>query len=479
MRDDDFVQTFSRKFLSAKSSKILVVTLLASSAAFAALVIGRATNAFVESTPQHNSVEVIEVNSGSISVVKQGLFPRNQRLVLAVSEASNYAFIASRTEDSLLVLDADSLQQVSIYSLRDLFFSNLKGYSGQESFIFDLEYSNGALFTSFVLSDRQPDTCDIYAIAKAEVRGSGLSKSSEVWRSSICRSVVESDYFWPDFTGRMAITDSHIYLTAGFSSMDMLKESYPETAMQGVQVKIEEELEKNILFGKLTKIEIKSGLSQVFAEGFRSPSGIALSHGLNGDSELWVTDHGPRGGDELNRVVQGGNYGWPYVTLGSSYGSSASPTLPLRYQTHAGFDVPVFSWTPSIAPSHLITLETNAFSPFDWKSSDLVLGTLKDESVYMIRIGNANEVIKSERVAIGHRVRDLASSRDALLITTDDGMVLRISPTTNYERLTNGTFPSLIPKSLIDLPVIREVVSAADSVVAALIGLRNALFMFP
>jgi glucose/arabinose dehydrogenase len=475
MRDSTSVRTFGGKFLSARGSKVLALILLASSAAFAALVLWRATNAFVESTPKPSSEEVFEINSGSISVVKKGLFPRNQRLVLAISEESNYAYVASRTEDSLLVLDAESLQQVSLYSIQDLFFSNLKGYSGQESFIFDLEYSNGALFTSFVLSDRKPDTCDIYAIAKAEVHGSGLSKSSEVWRSSICRSVVESDYFWPDFTGRMAITDSHIYLTAGFSSMDMLKESYPETAMQGVEISIEEELQNNILFGKLTQIEIKSGLSQIFAEGFRSPSGLAISSGQNGDMELWLADHGPRGGDELNRVTQGGNYGWPYVTLGSSYGLSVSPTLPLRYHTHEGFDEPVFSWTPSIAPSHLITLDTYAFSPFDWKPSDFVLGTLKDESFYIIRIGNANEVIKSERVAIGHRARDLASSRDALLITTDDGMIMRISPTTNYERLTDGTFPSLIPRSLLELPIIREIVSAADSVVAALIVLKNAI----
>ena len=120
--------------------------------------------------------------------------------------------------------------------------------------------------------------------------------------------------------------------------------------------------------GKLVRIELASGRADIVASGFRNPQGFAR----DADGNLWQTEHGPQGGDELNLLKPDLNYGWPRVTLGHRYGSRKWPysTIPGR---HDGFSKPVFAWIPSIAISNLIISESQLF-PL-WRG-DLLIASL-------------------------------------------------------------------------------------------------------
>jgi len=125
------------------------------------------------------------------------------------------------------------------------------------------------------------------------------------------------------------------------------------------------------------------------------------------------------GGDELNHVIKGKNYGWPKV----SYGLWYNPTLKLTGGDKEGtcpvYTKPVFSWNPSVAPSSLIKIEGKKFK---YWNGDLIMGTMRDQSLHRLRLDQDKRVVYDERIYLGHRIRDLTTLSDGkLALITDDG----------------------------------------------------------
>ena len=405
----------------------------------------------------------LEVNSGSLTLRGLGVYPRVDRVLVASSlEFENRAIVASRNSEELKIVDLMSFETLHAYTFEDLGFRSALGLETSEFFLFDIEMMDDTkLYVSLVATNRSPESCDAYAILSVPISSLGtLSESVEVWRSDVCRSVVREDYGWPDFNGRMALDKDQIYLTSGLSSMNMISEIFPEPSIVGTLATLEEELESNDLFGRITQINAKSGESRVYASGFRSPAGIAVRV-LNGSKSIWVSDHGSRGGDELNLVADGKNYGWPHVSLGTSYGLSKSATVLTRFLTHEGYESPTFSWTPSIAPSQILVIEDSRFEGLSWGEGTLVMGTLKDESLRILQIDDEKRVLADERVELEHRIRDLAYSSRGIVASTDDGMVLVISELgREFSRV--GMFPPLERKTWLDYPGISTLKYMSD-----------------
>jgi len=168
-------------------------------------------------------------------------------------------------------------------------------------------------------------------------------------------------------------------------------------------------------------LRIERGKKAVrISQGHRNGQGLTLDR----LGRLWETEHGPRGGDELNLIRPGRDYGWPFVTLGEPYGTS-DYVMPRRTGTHAGYTRPKTSWVPSVATSELVQVPR---SWSGWTTSvggDLLMGTLKDQSFWRIRVDRAGRVTQRERLEVGHRVRDLDVRADgSVAATTDDGTLL-------------------------------------------------------
>ena len=168
--------------------------------------------------------------------------------------------------------------------------------------------------------------------------------------------------------------------------------------------------------GKLVRIDTGSGKAEILSRGLRNPQGLALDSAGN----IWETEHGPQGGDELNLLRPERHYGWPYVTLGLQYIDKIWPFNNVQ-GSHDGFEMPVYSWVPSIAISNLIVSDSQMFPLWE---NDLLIASLKAQSLFRVRVHD-ERVIYSERIEIGTRIRDIVQTDDGrIALLTDDAKVL-------------------------------------------------------
>ncbi|MEM9669036.1 MAG: PQQ-dependent sugar dehydrogenase [Pseudomonadota bacterium] len=176
--------------------------------------------------------------------------------------------------------------------------------------------------------------------------------------------------------------------------------------------------------GKVHLINTETSTSQIVAKGLRNPAGLIIAE----TGRIWITDSGPQGGDELNELVFGSDYGWPEVTYGFNYGYPRRP-WPLnpsqgRHDGSQPYAKPTFVFMPSIAVTNLIEVTA---PEFDFWQSDLLVGSLKAQTLYRLRL-EGDRVIYSEAMEINERIRDviqLQNGRIALLTDTPHLILLR------------------------------------------------------
>lgn len=167
----------------------------------------------------------------------------------------------------------------------------------------------------------------------------------------------------------------------------------------------------------------EGALPEIYSYGHRNVQAIVVDR-MSG--RVYAHEHGPRGGDELNHVQAGGNYGWPLITYGRDY----SRSLITPYTERPGLQQPLLHWTPSIAPSGM-ALYQGGFVP--WRNS-LFVGGLAEKSLRRVGLG-ADGLPREQDVMLlelEQRVRDVRSrpDRDAVYVVTDEpeGRVMRIRP---------------------------------------------------
>lgn len=171
-------------------------------------------------------------------------------------------------------------------------------------------------------------------------------------------------------------------------------------------------------------VDQDGALPEIFTYGHRNPQAILVSPA---DGSIFQHEHGPRGGDELNRIVAGRNYGWPVITYGRDYsGARISP-----FEAYPGMEQPLLHWTPSIAPAGMTLYDGTLFP--EWRG-DLFVAALAERSIRRIDLDNGTvvgqEVLFDD---LGERMRDIRTGPDgALYVLTDsaNGRVLRIVPDT-------------------------------------------------
>lgn len=163
-------------------------------------------------------------------------------------------------------------------------------------------------------------------------------------------------------------------------------------------------------------------LPEIWSYGHRNVQGAAIQPGTG---ELWISEFGPRGGDELNRPEPGRNYGWPLVSWGKHYNGSDIPDPPTRPDLANS----VQYWVPAISPSGMSFYEGQIFPA--WRG-DLLIGGLSSQALVRLSIANGR-VAGEERIPMGKRIRHVRSGPDGkvyLLVDSSDGEVLRLTPAT-------------------------------------------------
>ena len=165
------------------------------------------------------------------------------------------------------------------------------------------------------------------------------------------------------------------------------------------------------------------GLPEFWSMGHRTPQGLAFAP----DGRLWETEHGPRGGDELNLIEKGKNYGWPVIVHGINYpGTKIGDAIVEK----PGLEQPRYYWDPIIAPSALVFYQGNLFP--QWKSSALV-GALSGQAIFRLELGKDDKVVNEEPLLIDlrARIRDVRVFQDgAVYVLTEGagGKLLKLTP---------------------------------------------------
>ena len=213
--------------------------------------------------------------------------------------------------------------------------------------------------------------------------------------------------------------DDKLYFTTGEGSR--YKElSQDNSSSFGAVIRINEDgsiPDDNPDFGE-------GALAELYSKGHRNPQGFAYDAERN---IFWEHEHGPRGGDEINIIEPGANYGWPLATYGIDYnGAKISPFTEYR-----GTVQPVKYWTPSIGPSGLAVYRGDMFAEWD---GDLLVGAMAGQALHRV-IMNGDEPVGEERYLLGERIREVRVGPDgAIYVTTEErggepiGQVLRVTP---------------------------------------------------
>lgn len=207
----------------------------------------------------------------------------------------------------------------------------------------------------------------------------------------------------------------HLFLTSG-------DRRRPETA-QNIDLALGKVIRLN-LDGSIPQdnpMAARGGIAaQIWSSGHRNPYGLAFAQ----NGSLWMHEMGPRGGDELNLIKRGRNYGWPVVSNGDNYDGSEIPD----HKTHPEFEAPVIYWTPVIAPAGL-EFYTGKLFP-DWNGSALI-GALAGRGLIRVQFNDGENIRQTDRWDLGSRIRDVAVAKDGAIWVVEDAQsakLMRLTP---------------------------------------------------
>lgn len=307
------------------------------------------------------------------------------------------------------------------------------GQKGSHLYLFDLSTKSDQLLGRVIpaserLNDARFAITDIAVLSKSSTSANLLISYPSYRKNGNC-VVVKLDAYKLTLGSKPSITKGKNWFTS--------KPCVPISAVQHAAGRLAVIDEKttyltvgDLGFSKIGSKSARGDLGGVFkigaskvekiSTGHRNQQGIELI-----GNDLYISEHGPRGGDELNLIKKGADYGWPTVTYGQAY-SSGDYVRPTRSGTHDGFQLPLYNWVPSVAPTELVALP--AAGKWGSWSSQLVMGTLKEHALIFIQLSSKDKVGQVASVDVSDRIRDLELLPDGRLVaTTDSGNLLLIS----------------------------------------------------
>ena len=166
-------------------------------------------------------------------------------------------------------------------------------------------------------------------------------------------------------------------------------------------------------------VNTKNAKTAIFSYGHRNPQGMAKNPYTGA---IWINEHGPQGGDEINIIEKGKNYGWPVISYGINYNGTPFTDITEK----EGMEQPLFYWVPSIAPSGMAFVTSNIYP--NWKDNILV-GSLKFSYLERLELKN-NKVVKREKLLEGMgRVRNVIQGPDGYIYVAIEGKgIIKIVP---------------------------------------------------
>lgn len=254
--------------------------------------------------------------------------------------------------------------------------------------------SNGYIYLSYAEGKEQENGL---AVFRARLEKDRLVEGRQILRIAQDKSTPQH------YGGRMLMFEDHLILTSG-DGFEHREDAQDWDSELGKVLRIDRDGQPAGTPG------LRGEPLRVWTRGHRNPQGLALdaSRGV-----VYLHEHGPRGGDEINVLKEGNNYGWPIATHGINYsGAFVSP-----FRSIPGGTDPIWVWTPSIAPSGMAFYSGSRFP--GWRDS-LLVGALVDREVRRLKV--VDDVIVSEETLfseLGARIRDIRVYGERIFVLTD------------------------------------------------------------
>ena len=274
--------------------------------------------------------------------------------------------------------------------------------------LLDIIYHDGVVFYCY-----SKDTSNgvVLAIDRAVIIEDKLEKRKTIFESN---NPSWSSYH---FGCRLEITDSNLYASLGERGNRMNAQDASTHAGSIIRINLDGSIPAD-------NPKLQGWAPENFSIGHRNPQGMKQNPETK---EIWSHEHGPRGGDEINIISPGENYGWPIVSHGFEYGTDDKVS---EFTSLPGFNDPEWFWVPSIAPSGMdfYPLSGDSAKMFSELRGNLLVGSLKFKRLYSVSI-NESGLPASESILIDStlgRIRDVAIAKDgSILILNDESSLSR------------------------------------------------------
>ncbi len=329
----------------------------------------------------------------STGVAAQSLVPRvsDLRWPWSVALLPDGRFLITEREGRLLITHRDGTRAVLEGTPPTLF----AGQGGYFDVILDTDFAqNQFIYLSY--AEGTPDENGL-AVYRARLRNDRLEEARQILR-------VAQDKTTPQhYGGRLLMLDDHLLITSG-DGFEHREDAQDPDSELGKVLRVDRDGYPAGMPGP------KGEALRVWTRGHRNPQGLTVDHARG---VVYLHEHGPRGGDEVNVLTEGGNYGWPLATYGVNYsGAYVSP-----FKSVPGAIDPLWNWTPSIAPSGLAYYSGSEIP--GWRGS-LLVGALVDREVRRLQLEDgviiAEEALFSD---LNARIRDVRVFGERVFVLTD------------------------------------------------------------
>jgi glucose/arabinose dehydrogenase len=270
--------------------------------------------------------------------------------------------------------------------------------------LLDILFHKNNVYYTFVERHNQKD---ITSLAKANYKNKKIFNAKVIFRTKLGGNTGRH------FGSRLVIRDDLIYMTVGDRGERKYAQKLQFHDGSILRLTLDGKAAANNPF-----IKNKNALAEIYSYGHRNPQGISIDP-VSGN--IFSCEFGPRGGDELNLIKPGKNYGWPVITYGKEYwGPSIGPTHK------EGMEQPLTYWVPSISPSGMTFYTGDKISK--WKNN-LFLANLSSKHLRRLVLKN-NQVIEQEELfnSLDERIRQVRNGKDGYLyFSTDSGKIFKVT----------------------------------------------------
>jgi len=309
-------------------------------------------------------------------------------------------------ENNLLITQKKG--KISLLNLKSKTITNIKNVpkvfvSGQAGLL-DIQNKNSWIYLTYVKNIRGKGST---TLARAKLKENSLINFEELL---VSRSLTSTT---AHFGSRITFDESgHLYFSIGDRGVRENGQDLKTHAGSILRLNLDGTVPKDNPF-----VNDSKALNEIYTYGHRNPQGIFYD---KENKKLYAIEHGPRGGDEINLIKKGSNYGWPIVSKGKEYWNTSYVG---KYRTNKEYKDAIKVYTPSIAPSSLIVYSGKKYKSL---KGNLFAGALKLRHLNHIILNTKGKVIKESKLleSLGERIRNVVESPNGdIYISTDSGNI--------------------------------------------------------